>query len=191
MMNHRSSAYPSGNFGNICAGIVAYLSGLPVKHFIAACNANDTVPEFLQTGEYKAKQAIATISNAMDVGNPSNFVRIMELFHQKVDGLRNMFSSISIDDVTTKSTIKEVFEKNKYLLDPHGAVAYKALADYLQQHTNEKGFILETAHPVKFPGTVEEVTGQKIPFPESVQHLGKQQKQSVLMKQVLKVLRNG
>jgi threonine synthase len=173
---------PSGNFGNICAGIVAYMSGLPVKYFIAACNANDTVPEFLHTGEYKAKQAVSTISNAMDVGNPSNFVRIMELFHQKVDGLKNMLSSVSIDDATTKATIKEVFEKYNYLLDPHGAVAYKALEDYIQQHSSDKGFILETAHPVKFPGTVEEVTGQKIPFPESVLHLTKQQKKSVSMK---------
>jgi len=173
---------PSGNFGNICAGIVAYMSGLPVKHFIAACNANDTVPEFLQTGEYKAKQAIATISNAMDVGNPSNFVRIMELFHQKVDGLKNMFSSVSIDDVTTKATIKDVYQKYSYTLDPHGAVGFYALNEYLKKHANDKGFILETAHPVKFPDTVEEVTGQKIPFPESVQHLTTQQKLSVLMK---------
>lgn len=172
---------PSGNFGNICAGIVAYMSGLPVKHFLAACNANDTVPEFLQTGEYKAKQAVATISNAMDVGNPSNFVRIMELFHQKVDGLKNMFSSVSVDDVTTKATIKEVYEKYNYTLDPHGAVAYKALEDYLQQHSNDKGFILETAHPVKFPDTVEEVTGQKIALPESVKHLTSKQKKSVVM----------
>jgi threonine synthase len=158
------------------------MSGLPVKHFIAACNANDTVPEFLQTGEYKAKQAIATISNAMDVGNPSNFIRIMELFHQKVDSLKNMFSSVSIDDATTKATIKDVYEKYHYTLDPHGAVGFYALNEYLKEHATDKGFILETAHPVKFPDTVEEVTGQKIPFPESVQHLTKQQKKSVSIK---------
>lgn len=156
---------PSGNFGNICAGIVAYMSGLPVKHFIAACNANDTVPEFLQTGEYKAKQAVATISNAMDVGNPSNFVRIMELFHQKVDGLKNMFSSVSVDDTTTKATIKKVYENYHYLLDPHGAVAYHALKNYLHSAPLDGGgFILETAHPVKFPGTVEEVRDKKFLF---------------------------
>jgi len=172
---------PSGNFGNICAGVVAYMSGLPVKHFIAACNANDVVPEFLQTGEYKAKHAVATISNAMDVGNPSNFVRIMELFAQKVENLKSMFSSISVDDETTKATIKEVYEKYNYTLDPHGAVGFYALNEYLKKHINDKGFILETAHPVKFPDTVEEVTGQKIPFPESVQYLTTQTKQSVLM----------
>ena len=82
---------PSGNFGNICAGMVAYISGLPVKHFIAACNANDVVPQFLETGNYKAKAAVATISNAMDVGDPSNFIRIMELFDQKIDKLKNLF----------------------------------------------------------------------------------------------------
>ncbi|QEC66539.1 threonine synthase [Panacibacter ginsenosidivorans] len=172
---------PSGNFGNICAGIVAYMSGLPVKHFIAACNANDTVPEFLQTGEYKAKQAVATISNAMDVGNPSNFIRIMELFAQKIENLKSLFSSVSIDDAVTKATIKEVYQQYQYLLDPHGAVAYKALDDYLQYHTNDKGFILETAHPVKFPDTVEEVTGVTIKIPESVQHLLSKSKKSVML----------
>jgi threonine synthase len=174
---------PSGNFGNICAGVVAWMSGLPVKHFIAACNANDVVPLFLQTGTYKAKQAVATISNAMDVGNPSNFVRIMELFAQKTENLKSMFSSISVSDATTKSTIKEVHEKYNYLLDPHGAVAYQALENYLQHSSpgSAGGFFLETAHPVKFPGTVEEVTGQQIPFPESVQYLSRQKKLSVLM----------
>lgn len=174
---------PSGNFGNICAGVVAWMSGLPVKHFIAACNANDVVPRFFQTGTYKAKQAIATISNAMDVGNPSNFVRIMELFAQKTENLKSMFSSISVSDATTKSTIKEVHEKYNYLLDPHGAVAYQALENYLQHSSpgSAGGFFLETAHPVKFPGTVEEVTGQQIPFPESVQYLSRQKKLSVLM----------
>lgn len=173
---------PSGNFGNICAGIVAYMSGLPVKHFIAACNANDTVPAFLQTGEYKAKQAVATISNAMDVGNPSNFVRIMEIFSQKVDNLKSLLSSVSIDDATTRATIKHVFEKYNYTLDPHGAVAYYALENYLQTlPLGVGGFILETAHPVKFPDTVEEVTGQKIAYPESVAHLINKTKHSVLM----------
>lgn len=172
---------PSGNFGNICAGIVAYMSGLPVKHFIAACNANDTVPSFLQTGEYKAKHAVATISNAMDVGNPSNFVRIMELFQQKIADLKNVFSSVSVDDATTKAIIKAVKEQYDYLLDPHGAVAYKALSDYLSVNQNDKGFILETAHPVKFPETVEEVTGETIKIPESVQHLLSKTKKSVML----------
>ena len=176
---------PSGNFGNICAGIVAYISGLPVKHFIAACNVNDVVPQFLLTGTYKAKAATATISNAMDVGDPSNFVRIMELFHQKIDNLKSVLSSYSIDDATTKQTIKEVFEKNHYTLDPHGAVGYYALNKYLnnvgQRTTSSKGIFLETAHPVKFPGTVEDVTNTKIEVPESVQYLLTRKKQSIKM----------
>ena len=172
---------PSGNFGNICAGIVAYISGLPVKHFIAACNSNDVVPQFLQTGKYEAKPAVATISNAMDVGNPSNFIRIMELFAQKIDDLKNVLSSISIDDATTRTTIKDVYEKYHYLLDPHGAVGYYVLNEYLKEHATDNGFILETAHPVKFPDTVEEATNTKIAVPASVQYLLSKEKQAVLM----------
>jgi threonine synthase len=175
---------PSGNFGNICAGMLAYISGLPVKHFIAACNVNDVVPQFLLTGDYKAKAAIATISNAMDVGDPSNFVRIMELFHQKIENLKSMLSSYSVDDATTRQTIKEVFEKYNYTLDPHGAVGYYALSKYLQEFagqlpTSAKGIFLETAHPVKFPETVEEVMNTKIEIPESVQYLLNRKKQSI------------
>ena len=183
---------PSGNFGNICAGMVAYISGLPIKHFIAACNINDVVPQFLSTGDYKAKAAVATISNAMDVGDPSNFVRIMELFHQKIENLKSMLSSYSIDDATTKQTIKEVFEKYNYTLDPHGAVGYYALNKYLSEDVGQrptsahrspsaKGIFLETAHPVKFPETVEEVTNTKIEIPESVQYLLNRKKQSIKM----------
>lgn len=172
---------PSGNFGNICAGLVAHLSGLPVKHFIAACNANDAVPQFLKTGNYQSKQAVATISNAMDVGNPSNFVRILELFNNELPALQNVLSSYSIDDATTAATIKNVYEQHNYMLDPHGAVACYALNEYLQQHTNAKGIFLETAHPVKFPDTVEETTNKKIPFPESVQYLKGKEKKSILM----------
>jgi threonine synthase len=181
---------PSGNFGNICAGIVAYMSGLPVKHFIAACNANDVVPEFLQTANYKAKQAVATISNAMDVGNPSNFVRIMELFGQKVENLKTMFSSISVDDITTKATIKTIYEKYHYTLDPHGAVGFYALNEYLKEYPKDKGFILETAHPVKFPDTVEEVTGTTIKIPECVQYLLSKTKKSIPLTSSFEAFKN-
>ncbi|MEX6686755.1 threonine synthase [Danxiaibacter flavus] len=173
---------PSGNFGNICAGVIAYKSGLPVEHFIAACNVNDVVPNFLQTGEYKPKAAIATISNAMDVGNPSNFVRIMELFGQEVSDLKKIFSSTSIDDATTAATIKKVYNEHHYTLDPHGAVGYYALNEYLSEHSDQKGFFLETAHPVKFPEVVEQSTNTKIEFPESVQYLQGKSKQSIEMK---------
>jgi threonine synthase len=179
---------PSGNFGNICAGMVAYISGLPVQHFIAACNVNDVVPKFLQTGNYNPKPAVATISNAMDVGDPSNFVRIMELFEQKIENLKSVLSSYSVADATTKQIIKEVYEKYNYTLDPHGAVGYYALNKYLQQAnavgqrpTVAKGIFLETAHPVKFPETVEEATNTKIAVPESVQYLLNKKKQSIKM----------
>lgn len=172
---------PSGNFGNICAGILAYNSGLPVKHFIAATNANDEIPKYLDSGIYHPQQAVATISNAMDVGNPSNFVRIMEIFHQQLPELKKHISSASVSDDVTRSTIMEVFQRTQYTLDPHGAVAYRALADYQAENKNAKGFILETAHPIKFPDVVEEMTGQKIPFPQRAEYLLSLKKQSVLI----------
>ncbi|MEO6905749.1 MAG: threonine synthase [Ginsengibacter sp.] len=172
---------PSGNFGNICAGILAHVSGLPVKHFIAACNANKVVPDFLQTQNYQPQKAIATISNAMDVGNPSNFVRILELFENQFSHLNNTLSSYSISDDETRKTIKEVFEKEKYLLDPHGAVAYFALKNYLKNHPEEKGYLLETAHPVKFYDVVEPVIEQNIPIPESVNSIMHKEKESIFM----------
>ncbi len=172
---------PSGNFGNICAGMLAQASGLPVKHFIAACNANDVVPEFLQTGEYKPKKAVATISNAMDVGNPSNFVRILEIFGNNIAALKQQLSAGSISDEETRQTIKKVFEKNTYLLDPHGAVAYAALEKYLQNHQSETGILLETAHPVKFYDVVEPVIGQTVPLPSTVAEQVKKEKKALWM----------
>ncbi len=172
---------PSGNFGNICAGILAHVSGLPVQHFIAACNANDVVPHFLEAGEYTPKKAVATISNAMDVGNPSNFIRILELFDHRIIDLRKVLSSRSITDADTRATLLEVYRKHGYLLDPHGAVGYLALQDYLLQHPGTKGIVLETAHPVKFFDVVEPVTGDPVPVPEVVQQQLKLEKHSIRM----------
>ena len=172
---------PSGNFGNICAGILAHVSGLPVKHFIAACNANKVVPDFLTTQNYQPQKAIATISNAMDVGDPSNFVRILELFHHQFKDLKNTLSSESISDEETRKTISEVYQNENYLLDPHGAVAYTALKNFQQKHPQQKGFILETAHPVKFYDVVEPVIGEQIPIPKSVQELLSKDKLSISM----------
>lgn len=172
---------PSGNFGNICAGLLAQQSGLPVKHFIAACNANDIIPAFLQTGQYTPRPAVSTYSNAMDVGNPSNFVRILELFGQRLNDLKSILTAYSVNDAATEQTIKEVYAQYQYLLDPHGAVGYYALNKYLQQHPGDKGIFLETAHPVKFPGIVEKATGSKIDFPQNVKHLLGKQKQSTRM----------
>jgi len=177
---------PSGNFGNICAGMMAKASGLPLGHFVAACNANDVVTRYLATEKYEIHKAVATVSNAMDVGNPSNFVRIMEILQNNFTNLKNALTSYSIDDATTKATITRVFKTDNYTLDPHGAVAFAAAEIFLaneakvntnantnanaQNHTH-RAIILETAHPVKFPEVVEEAIGEKIEVPASVQFL--------------------
>ena len=172
---------PSGNFGNICAGLIAHHSGLPVDHFIAACNVNDVVPRYLNTGAYEPTKALATLSNAMDVGDPSNFVRILELFGQSLPELTKMLSSVSITDNETEQTILKVYTDKGYLLDPHGAVGYLALERYLTDHPAKKGFFLETAHPVKFPDSVERITGKKIPVPEEVKPMMLAEKKSTLV----------
>lgn len=174
-------AVPSGNFGNICAGLLAHVSGLPVQHFIAACNVNDAVPEYLRSGNYAAKKAVATISNAMDVGSPSNFIRVMELFANNYKTITEKISGYTVSDDTTRQTMQQVYTQTGYTLDPHGAVAYYALNDYLQQHPAESGFILETAHPVKFPDTVEEATGKPVAIPVSAQALFNREKKSITM----------
>ena len=173
---------PSGNFGNICAGLLAYCSGLPVQHFVAACNANDTIPQFLENGVYEAKSSVSTLSNAMDVGNPSNFVRIMEMFNHELPSLKNIFTSYSISDEETKAAIKEVYNQFNYLLDPHGAVGYLALHRYLSKTKGSKGYFLETAHPVKFYDAIEPVIGETIAIPESIAALLKKEKKSIKMR---------
>lgn len=173
---------PSGNFGNICAGMLAAHSGLPVKHFIAACNANDIVTHYLDTQQLEPRQAIATLSNAMDVGNPSNFIRILEIFHHQFPGLKNKLSSYSISDTETMQTIDEVFKQYNYLLDPHGAVGYISLHRYLKGHPGEKGIFLETAHPVKFPEAVQKITGKAIDIPSAVKEIMSSKKEAVLIK---------
>ncbi|HEY8970208.1 MAG TPA: threonine synthase [Puia sp.] len=170
---------PSGNFGNICAGLLAHRSGLPVKHFIAACNANDVVPAYLQTGTYTTRPAVPTLSNAMDVGDPSNFVRILEIFNREFTSLKKVLTSYSISDDETKATIRNVYDRYHYLPDPHGAVGFLALERYLEKHSGDKGIFLETAHPVKFYDAVEAETGKKVPLPDSVSHLLGKEKHSI------------
>lgn len=179
---------PSGNFGNICAGLLAAKSGLPVKHFIAACNANDTVPEFFKEGVYHPKKAVPTISNAMDVGNPSNFVRILQMYGQDIAALRRDISTVSVDDDATKEAMKDVFQKSAYLMDPHGAVGYIALSNYLSKHGGN-GIFLETAHPVKFFDVVEPVTGKKINLPESVLEIQSRQQLKTTISADFKLLK--
>lgn len=169
---------PSGNFGNICAGILASVSGLPCEKFIAACNANDVIPNFLQCGKMENKPSVATLSNAMDVGNPSNFVRILEIFEQDYLNLKEKMEAISVSDEMTANTIREVFEKYNYILDPHGAVGFYALEKHLKNSSGKKGFFLETAHPVKFD-SVEKIIGTYGEMPESVENLFSRPKHSV------------
>lgn len=172
-------AVPSGNFGNLCAGLMAHKTGLPVQHFIAACNVNDTVPAYLRTRDYQVKPSVSTLSNAMDVGNPSNFIRIMELMNQDYDSLQAMISGYTINDETTLATIQKVYQQYGYLLDPHGAVAYAALRQYQQENKNGRGYILETAHTVKFPDAVKTATGQEAPIPPAAMELFGKQKRSI------------
>lgn len=170
---------PSGNFGNICAGMLAHQSGLPAAHFIAACNANDVVTHYLDTRILEARTAVHTLSNAMDVGDPSNFIRILEIFHHQFPALKDKLSSYSISDGETMETIGEVYNRHQYLLDPHGAVGYLSLQRYLDTHPGAQGIFLETAHPVKFPGAVEKITGRPIPVPLALQSMMEKKKNSI------------
>lgn len=175
-------AVPSGNFGNICAGLLAYVSGLPVAHFIAACNVNDAVPAYLRSGQYQPKAAVATISNAMDVGSPSNFIRVMELFQKNYTTITRLISGYTVTDEATRDTIKKVYDSFHYILDPHGAVGYHALEAYLLAHPEQKGMVLETAHPVKFPETVEAAIGKTLEMPDAAKLLMGKQKHSIQLK---------
>jgi threonine synthase len=158
---------PSGNFGNICAGIMAQKLGLPIKHFVASTNVNDTVPNYLVDGVYKPKPSKATISNAMDVGNPSNFIRIQELFNNDLEALKSAFSSYSFSDDETRATMKEIYSNSGYVADPHGAVGYLGLKKHGLKE-NEFGVFLETAHPVKFLDVVEETLPVKVEIPAQI-----------------------
>jgi threonine synthase len=172
---------PSGNFGNLCAAMLAHASGLPVQHFIAACNANDAVPEFLQTGNYQPKKTVATISNAMDVGNPNNFSRILEIFEEDISELKRMLSAYSITDDETRGAIKRIYKQYNYLLDTHGAVGYLSLERYIENNPESKGYFVGTAHPVKFYDVVEPVIEEKIPLPSSVAAIMEKEKFSTKM----------
>jgi len=181
---------PSGNFGNICAGLIATISGLPVKHFVAACNSNDVFTKYLSSGQLHSQQAVATISNAMDVGNPSNLVRLLEMFSNDYSRIKDFISSYSINDKETSETISRVYRNYNYTLDPHGAVAYASLEKYLSDNPSSKGLFLETAHPVKFSDVVEKATCVPIEFPDSMKHLLHLKKKSVEMEAKYEALKS-
>ncbi|WP_223651893.1 threonine synthase [Hymenobacter psoromatis] len=182
-------AVPSGNFGNLCAGLLAHASGLPVDRFIAACNANDAGAEYLRTAIFTPKTAVPTLSNAMDVGHPSNFVRILELFEHEYATIRQLLSGYTVSDADTSATIRRVEAARGYLLDPHGAVAFFALENYLQEYPAAAGFLLATAHPVKFSEVVEPLIGRKIELPAALHYLLEKPKQSIALQPTYEALR--
>ncbi|KAB7530044.1 threonine synthase [Flagellimonas olearia] len=173
---------PSGNFGNICAGMVAQKLGMPVKHFVASTNVNNVVPKFMQKGIYEPMPSIATISNAMDVGDPSNFVRIRHLYQDDLATLQENLSSYSFTDQETKTAMKEVYAQTGYVMDPHGAVGYLGLKEFQKTHPNTFGIFLETAHPVKFLDVVEDTLGLSPEIPAQIQKIMDKEKHSILIK---------
>ncbi len=168
---------PSGNFGNICSALFAKAMGLPVKRFIAANNINDVFYKYLQTGVYTPKHSVQTLANAMDVGNPSNFARILDLYGGSWENIRKDISGAVVNDSAIKKSILECWRDNTYLLDPHGACGFRALSDGLQP--GEAGVFCETAHPAKFKDTVEKVIGEPVAIPERLAEFMKGQKQAV------------
>lgn len=170
---------PSGNFGNITAGLFGKYMGLPVKRFIAANNRNDIFYQYLKTGIYSPKSSVATIANAMDVGDPSNFARIYDLYGGSHEAIKKDISGETYTDEQIRETVQAVYNETGYLLDPHGACGYRALAEQLQP--GETGVFLETAHPAKFLQTVESIIGVEVQIPEKLQAFMKGQKESVSM----------
>ena len=165
---------PSGNFGNICAGILAQQMGLPINHFIASTNINDTIPEYLKSGDYFPKKSIQTISNAMDVGNPSNFIRIQRIFNNDFFKLKKLLSGYSFSDKMTEKAIKELYKIKGYISEPHGAIGFLGLKEFFNSKVEideYQGIFLETAHPVKFKSTVEGIIKTDIKTPKSIQKI--------------------
>lgn len=158
---------PSGNFGNICAGFMVQKLGMPVKTLIAATNANDVVPNYLETGKYQIKKSVATISNAMDVGNPSNFIRIKAIFDDNFKSLKKHLASFRFSDYETREAIKLIFKEYGYITDPHGAIGYLGLQK-IALTDNQIGVFLETAHPIKFLDTVKPLLNQDIDIPQQI-----------------------
>lgn len=170
---------PSGNFGNITAGLFGKRMGLPVERFIAANNRNDIFYQYLKTGEYKPRPSVATIANAMDVGDPSNFARILDLYEGSHNAIASEISGETYTDEQIRETVQKTYEETGYLLDPHGACGYRALAEDLKP--GENGVFLETAHPAKFLQTVEDIIGTEVKIPEKLQAFMRGTKQSVPM----------
>ena len=168
---------PSGNFGNITAGLFGKRMGMPVKRFIAANNRNDVFFQYLNSGVYTPKASVQTIANAMDVGDPSNFARVLDLYGHSHEAIKNDISGCTYTDEQISETLLDCYRKHGYLLDPHGAVGYRALSEYLE--SDEVGVFLETAHPAKFKDTVDRILGEEISIPDRLQAFMKGTKQSI------------
>lgn len=180
---------PSGNFGNLTAGLIAQILGAPIDQFLAATNANDTVPRYLDSGAYEVKPTVQTISNAMDVSNPSNFVRMQDLFGGSHREFTSKIIGQSVSDQITVDTMKEVYNQTNYILDPHGAVAYKVLNDFLKKHPEFIGVFLETAHPAKFLETVEENLQISVEIPKELECLRNKEGHSIKIEPRYEILR--
>ncbi len=172
---------PSGNFGNLTAGLFAKKMGLPAHRFIAATNANDVVPVYLGTGIYSPKPSVPTLSNAMDVGNPSNFARMMNLYGSTWNNFKADLAGYAFDDERTRDAMREIFERYGYVMDPHGAIGYLAFREYQKSSAGEMGVVLETAHPSKFLPDVEAILDTKIEIPERLAVLADKKKVTVKM----------
>lgn len=174
---------PSGNFGNLSAGVLAYRMGLPVEHFIAATNVNNAVPRYLESGNYEPLPSIETISNAMDVGSPSNFVRLTRFFNDDWNAINEKVSGAFFNDEQTQKAMREVFGNANYVMCPHTAVAYRGLQEYRKKTNRDfTGVFLSTAHPAKFIDLVEETLGKSIDVPERLKSLLDIEKVSIKMK---------
>ena len=172
---------PSGNFGNVCAGMMAQRLGLPIHHFVASNNENNVVTEYLTTQLYQPKPSIQTISNAMDVGNPSNFIRIQEIYNNNFHELKSNLSSYSFSDADTRTALKELYDDFSYIADPHGAVGYLGCKAYLKNNPDAHCVFLETAHPTKFLNVVEDVIKQKVALPPQIEAVMDKEKTSILV----------
>lgn len=173
---------PSGNFGNLCAGLIANKMGMPAKHFIAATNLNKVVPDYLQSGDFSPRTSVQTLSNAMDVGNPSNLVRIQHLFDQNFESLQDSVAAYFFDDAATIKAIQEVKNKYDYLLCPHTAVGYLAIQAHQKETRGTSPYVcLATAHPAKFKETVEDAIGEQFPLPAELERISKLEKKAGLV----------
>lgn len=175
--NNLVVSVPSGNFGNLTAGLIAHKMGLPVKRFIAANNKNDIFLRYLLTGIYNPMPSAQTLANAMDVGDPSNFARILDLYDYSHEAITQLISGFSCPDDVIRQTVKTCYEETGYLLDPHGACGYRALTENLQ--SGETGVFLETAHPAKFKDTIESILQKTIEIPQKLRNFMIGEKQSV------------